>query len=100
MVYVVQEQTGKDLSKAKEYGELISLLPQKLIVGLSVVQVKQRLDTSLASFSNNDYLLLIGDPVAIGMAMTIAAKYSNGIVRTLKWDRQLQSYYEVRVDFN
>ena len=40
----------------------------------------------------------MGDPAAISMASVIAANNNNGRWKLLKWDKQEQQYYVVKVD--
>ncbi len=98
MVYVVQEQNGKNLLPARKYGEISTLLPPGQQVTFSAGQVVRQLDVKLSNFSDSDYLLLIGDPVAIGISVAIAAKWNNGKVKLLKWDKQECMYYPVSLN--
>jgi hypothetical protein len=41
----------------------------------------------------------MGDPVAIGIASIAAALVNNGKVNMLKWDRENQCYYNVKIDY-
>jgi hypothetical protein len=95
MVYVIQEQVGKNLLPARRFGELTVLLPANAQVGLSAGQVARHLMSKLSNFKDEDYLLLIGDPVIIGVATAVAAHWNNGRVSLLKWDRQEHTYYPV-----
>jgi hypothetical protein len=52
----------------------------------------------LLSFSDSDFLLAIGDPIAIGMSVAIAAGFNSGKIRMLKWDRQEHRYYALEAD--
>jgi hypothetical protein len=49
-------------------------------------------------FDDQDYLLCIGDPVAIGLATAVAASRNYGRVKLLKWDRQEHRYYVVKAN--
>ena len=49
----------------------------------------------LSGFNNNDYLLLIGNPVLIGMATAIAANNSGGLVNFLQWSGRHNTYTEI-----
>jgi hypothetical protein len=46
----------------------------------------------------HDYLLLMGDPVVIGMATMIASQQTGGVVNLLKFDRQSFDYIPVTID--
>lgn len=98
MVYVIQEQQGKNLLPALKYGEIKVLLPTGMQVCFSAGQVTRIIDTALSSFNDNDYLVLIGDPVAIAIAGAMAAKWNQGRVRMLKWDKQEKMYFPVSIN--
>ena len=49
----------------------------------------------LSGFNDNDYLLLIGNPVLIGMATAIAANNSGGLVNFLQWSGRHNTYTEI-----
>lgn len=95
MVFVVQNVKNKNILPAKEFGELALLLPEGNILFASQ-DVVDILYDKLSDFTDSDFLLLIGDPVAIGMATAVAAKINNGSVNFLKWDRQEKKYYVVK----
>jgi hypothetical protein len=54
----------------------------------------------LRDFTDQDYLLLIGDPAAMSIAAAIASQYNNGKFRFLKWDKREMKYYPIVVDLN
>jgi hypothetical protein len=96
-VYVVQEVHGRNILPAASYGTLEVLLPAGQVV-LSPGPAVNKLRRKLKKFGSGDFLLLIGDPVAIGMAAMVAAEMNSGQVTFLKWDRQERAYYPVKVD--
>lgn len=98
MVYVVQEQAGKNILPAGKFGEIKVLLTAGKQVTFSAGAVAQKLMVQMSTFSDQDYLLLIGDPVLIGISCAVAAHWNNGNVKLLKWDRQEKVYYPV--EFN
>jgi helix-turn-helix protein len=98
MVYVVQECEGKNLLPAMKYGDIRILLESNAQVGFSAGQVTRQLDFRLSKFNDNDYLVLIGDPVIIGIAVAMAGKWNQGRVNVLKWDRQERMYYPVSIN--
>jgi len=103
-VYVTQEPRkirGKaiDLTPAMEFGEIVYLLPKDVNVldaGFATQQISRR----LPSFNKGDYLLALGDPVAIAIAAALASKLSGGTFTVLKWDRQEERYYPITVNIN
>lgn len=99
MVYVVQEVAGRNVIPAQRYGSLTALLPPGDVV-LSPGPVTRKLQRLLKDFCDEDYLLLMGDPVAIGIACAVAADVNQGRFKTLKWDRQNHVYYPVAVELH
>lgn len=97
MVYVVQEVQGRNTISARQFGDMTVLLPDGEIV-LSPGPTVRKLKRRLQDFSDTDYLLLMGDPVAIGIACMVAGEANQGRVKLLKWDRQNHCYYPVNVD--
>jgi hypothetical protein len=97
-VYITQEIRGRDLSDALEFGDLEILIPAKDQVALSSMPTVRRIERLLANFTNDDYLVLAGDPVCIGIACAIAALNNNGRYKVLKWDRLDEKYYPIEVD--
>lgn len=98
-VFVVQESLGKNISGAGEYGELKVLLPPGQVAfspGPTVRIIRQR----LRNFCDEDYLIPIGDPAAIGIAFALAAHFNQGRFNVLKWDRQERLYIPIKVDIH
>ena len=96
-VYIVQEVLGRNLVPAQKYGELVPLLPARANLMLSTGPEVKMLKRKLMDFNDDDYLLLIGDPAAIGLCCAIAASI-NSKFSVLKWDRQEMTYYPVSFD--
>lgn len=99
MVYVTQEAPGRNLTAARQYGELSVMLPPGNLV-LSPAPTIKRLKKSLSGFLKEDYLLLMGDPVGMSLAFAIAAEKTNGLVKVLKWDRQHETYLPIALNLN
>ena len=108
IVYVVQNQHRFDkekgifvpkfsLEEAKEYGELSYLLgptaspfrPEPII---------EEMQRKLWSFSDDDYLLLVGNPILIGCAVAIAAEHNEGKAALLQWSGTDRRYIPVNVN--
>jgi hypothetical protein len=96
-VYVVQDSPKFNLLPAAEYGNLQVLLPSGQVM-MATAPTISMLRRALRDFSNDDYLLAIGDPIAIGLATAIAAGFNGGKIRMLKWDRQEHRYYALEAD--
>jgi hypothetical protein len=102
-VFVVQEQfvydreTGQNIprfptiTKAEEFGEIKFILDppahpfnQQSILG--------KFHEALSSFSDDDHLILVGNPILLGMATAIAAYYNQGRVKFLQWSPKGERY--------
>ena len=97
IVYVVQEVKNRNIMSAQKYGELELLLPGGDIV-LSSAPTVSRLKKGLKDYNDNDYILTMGDPIAIAIAGAVASDFNNGRVNFLKWDRQERLYFPVKCD--
>lgn len=89
----------RDVSSARKFGPLSVLLPPGDVASCDeVIETTLKiLEQQLIAFTDDDYLLLIGDPIAIGMATSVAAYMNDGRVRFLRWDRQRSEYIPVAV---
>jgi hypothetical protein len=96
-VYIVQNVPGKNLLPASAYGTLSFLLGEGQVT-FSIGPTIFQLTKGLAEFKDEDFLLLIGDPIAIGLATAIAARWNHGRVKLLKWDRQESVYIPLQAD--
>jgi hypothetical protein len=98
-VYITQEVLGRNILPATKYGKAVVIFPSSAQVVLSSTPTIRKLRHMLREFNNEDYLLLSGDPIIMGLAMMVAADYNRGEMVLLKWDRQEKQYYPVEVDF-
>jgi hypothetical protein len=96
-VYVVQHSPGKDLMPAKEYGPLRILLSKNDTRTQHFEGIINSLQQGLSRFRPEDYLLLIGDPVAIAIAAHIAMHNTRGFLRLLRWNRETYSYEPINI---
>lgn len=107
-VYVVQNQhrwNGKfsqfepkfDLSPAEDFGVLTYLLSPTAAPFRPEPIIKE-LKEKLAAFGPDDHLLLVGNPVLIGLSVAIAAQFNDGAVSLLQWSGKDQRYINVRVE--
>ena len=67
-------------------------------IGIALQPLVASLKHALKDFCDDDYILTVGDPVAIGMATSIAANANRGRVKFLRWDRQTRSYIKIKVE--
>jgi hypothetical protein len=97
-VYIVQEMSNHDIAPAMKFGDMKVLLPANTQIAFSTVPTVRLLRRKLREYKDGDYLLLTGDPVAIGLACSIAAFYNAGRYTALKWDRREKLYIPVKID--
>lgn len=104
-VFVVQNQQRMsaggdlenkfDMSSAARFGELIYLLSPTARPFTPAPIIKQ-LKEKLTVYSDDDYLLLIGNPCLIGFCVAIASDVNAGRVNVLQWDGRKREYVAVR----
>jgi len=97
-VYVVQEVEGRNVLTASKYGTLEVVLPSKTNLMLTTAPAVRTVKRELSNFSDEDYLLLMGDPASIGLCCAVAAAVNSGRFKVLKWDRQSRDYYAVSLE--
>jgi hypothetical protein len=81
-----------DLSSAAKFGALVELLPRGNVLPSNLKEAAGRLREQLQGFNDADFMLPVGDPVAIALAAAVAADINGGVLRLLKWDRREQGY--------
>jgi len=97
-VYVVQEpDSSKNILSASDFGVLEFILPARENMMFSPAPTITRIKKALKEFNDEDFLLLIGDPAAIGVAVHIALQNNRQKAKLLKWDRREYRYYPVEV---
>lgn len=97
-IYVVQEMPNHNLAPAMKFGEMKILLPSYTQIAFSTAPTIRTLRNKLRNFTDEDFLLLAGDPVAIGLACSVAAFFNQGRYVALKWDRREHLYIPVKID--
>lgn len=98
IVYVVSETQQHNIASAQDYGRIETILPPNAQIAFSVMPTIRRIQRKLDKFTDNDYLLLIGDPSAIGICCAVAASKNNGRFKCLKWDKRERRYIPLEVD--
>lgn len=86
-----------DMTPALKFGEPEVLVPAGRALFAPVLTVRT-IKEKLEKFSDEDYLLTIGDPSIIAVAAMVAAEMNQGRVKLLKWDRQLRDYLPIQID--
>ena len=105
IVYVIQEIPGTkegrpkiNIMGAQKYGEIKVLLREDSQIIFSQGPIIFSLRTKLKNFTQEDYLLLTGDPAIIGVACSVVSDMTNGKYNLLKWDRQEKMYYPIKIN--
>lgn len=99
-VFITQELRGKDLADAIAFGslEIILAAEEQITDSDKKIELVDKIESVLAKFSDDDYLLLSGDPAAIGISFAIALLNNHGNIKILKWDRLRETYYSVSLE--
>ena len=97
-VYVIQDFGTWNLTPAMEFGKIKVLLPARRQIIFSSAPTVNRLREQLREITDDDYLLLSGDPAAIGVASAIVSEYLNGKLNLLKWEKQERLYYPININ--
>lgn len=99
-VYVVQEQPKYDIAVARKFGEIVVILPPSShSSSFSYDYLVTTIFEKLQEIEPGDFLLLIGDPVCIGL-VTAAASQLLGTrvpINFLKWLPRENDYLPVSV---
>ena len=81
-------------------GKIVTLFETGSQIMFSPQPAIRKLKRKLKDFNDNDYLLMMGDPAAMGIACCVAAEMNRGKFKILKWDKKQQRYYPVSVNLN
>lgn len=106
-VFVVQEQIRwdqklkkliprVDISLAEPFGE-ITVLVAADVRSHQHKKALAQLNEKLQGFCDDDYLVLTGNPMFIGLAVAVAADYNEGRINFLQWSRTEQAYMPLKV---
>ena len=98
----ILREPSVDLAPAREFGEIISVFPpgHLWVGGNTAFNFVATARTALADFTANDYLLLLGDPLALGVAAVVAAERAGGLVTFLRWFNREKRYEPFAVDLS
>lgn len=88
-----------DFRKVLQYGEPIICLPNGR-VSLSPGPTIDALRTKLKDFTDDDYIVSVGDPTAIFVAAMVLGDLNRGKCNLLKWDKQSKQYIKVEIDIH
>jgi len=85
-----------NLDPAKEYGDVEVMLPPNAN-RLHTAPLIAALKDKMAGFTDDDYIVAVGDPSLIAAAACIAARKTGGSLKMLKWDRMSRNYISVEI---
>lgn len=95
-----QMRPQHDLSPALRFGEVVDVLPPGSISqDISVLKTQIVAKLIDEGCCRDDYLLAIGDPVAIVIGAFAMSAFSDKI-RLLKWDRRMRGYVVSEIDWD
>lgn len=108
-VFAVQQPTGRDpstglvrptmdLNPAFQYGELHFILrdTENPFADVDATARKILSVLEVEGFNDDDWLLLVGNPILIGLVSAIAGDLV-GHLRMLQWNRTARSYLPIEV---
>ena len=107
-VYAVQEPMRRDhasgemvpavdLRPAGQWGAIDILLPSSMHM-VNTAPAVRTLRSKLRDFGDEDYILAVGSPGAIGAAVAVAANMNRGRVKMLQWEKREKGYIEIHLD--
>ena len=99
-IYITQEMRGRDITDATSFGDIEILISAGEQASYSTQPTIRKLERKLRNFSDNDYLILAGDPAIIALAACIASRNNRCKFKMLKWDRQEEKYFPLEADLN
>ena len=98
-VFITQEMHGRNFLPARHYGKLVAVLPDNAQIVISATPILRKIQRALSDYNKEDFLLLSGDPIIMGLCMMVASEKTNGFLKMLKWEKREKDYYEVNVDY-
>lgn len=99
-VFAVQEDPRKNLLPALDYGEIEYVLEVGDVVSMNSGPWIRKIRDAMRSFGSDDFVLAVGDPIAIGIACVHASSANGGRFKMLKWDRQERRYFPITIDMD
>ena len=87
-----------DISPAMKFGEIEILTKHSQDMMVSSQSMIPILRSKLAKYTDEDYILPVGDPVTIAAVAAIAADMNGGFFRILKWHKSSRKYVVIDVN--
>lgn len=90
-----------NVTSAEKFGQLLTpILPNHVMSDYKEDWIIGKLREGLKGFSNDDFILMNGDPEILALTIKIASNINKGKVKLLKWDKFHQGYIVKDYDFN
>ena len=86
-----------DTRKLFDFGEVIVCAPPGRMI-FSTAPIVMSMKEKLTDFTDDDFIVGIGDPSLLGIICALAAHYNRGKFKILKWDKEIKRYIPVQVD--
>ena len=96
-VFITQENPKVDTLSARAWGHLDLLTSSFDQVHLDPGRIVSQMRRKLRHYNDEDWLLALGDPAIIGIAVAIASESNSGRINLLKWDKREKTYYPVNI---
>lgn len=108
LVQELHENQNIDLTPASQHVEqILHVLPSGDDAEMNTYEMIRRAFTVLHDFTDDDAIIPIGGPVAIGIVCAVASRLNDGRFKVLKWDKFHRGpggwnggYIEVPVNIN
>lgn len=85
-----------DFSAAAQFGQLTPIL-EKEDDPIFLARITGKIRKVLSDFTDNDYLLAVGDPAVIAVCAGIVLR-RHKTLKLLKWDRRLRIYQQLEIN--
>jgi len=96
-VYITQMGEGRNFTPAEMFGELRVVLPGFAKIDADNEPPVAAMKVKLRNFNDEDFLLLSGDPIVIGLSVAVAMQNNQGRIKLLRWDRVAKVYHVVSI---
>lgn len=97
IAWIVYEDKKRDYTAAEDFGE-IKVVFSAINRNFDPDAAIQHARRVLSKMEEGDYLVMSGDPTLCGICVEVAAEML-GEFEVLRWDRNLLSYFPMRLNF-
>ena len=88
----------RDISDCERFGTPYVLFDNHWQIQVNSLPFIFEVEKKLKDLTSKDYLLLMGDPVLIGIVCAVAGKITNNNFKVLKWDRESAIYIPITIE--